>query len=80
MGYMSRLHFQIYDEPHLDSECYLEEEKDPAVLFGEFQTEARRSELQEEDLLVRERCARATQILKAKKDREAHCSIKTHNL
>jgi hypothetical protein len=59
MGYMSRLHFQIFEEPHLESECSLEEEKDPAVLFGEYQTEARRSEVQKKELFVRERCARA---------------------
>ena len=71
MGYMSRLHFQIYDEPHLDSECSLEEKKNPAVLFGEFQIEARRCEVEEKELFVKQKCDRAAQILKAKKDREA---------
>lgn len=66
MGIMSELHWKIFSEPSPDSDC-CSEEKDPEILFVEAQSEARRSEVKEKELLAKQKCVRAAEILRGKK-------------
>jgi hypothetical protein len=69
MGIMSRLHWEIFSEPSPESDCCREEkyqEEERTTLFWE-ERKARSLELEEQQRILNQRCARVAQILKAGK-------------
>lgn len=67
MGYMSELAFFEPDD-EVEEQAYLEREKERQASFWEVECEPCPIDQKEKELLVKEKCARVAQILKAERE------------